>query len=138
MAITLTPGGMISHLNSNHGPGWGVGGGVGSHLRLAQSQLDHLHRLAQQVGLLMHQVGLLVLLQALDGLQQAVQDGVVLVLQRLQPLDHQLGVGDDLLLGELLQLLLSRVHHGGHRLAASSETHLRGGYRGLEYQSLQR
>src|SRR4029434_11225987 len=37
-----------------------------THLRLAEPQLDHLHRLAEQIGLLVHQVGLLILLQALD------------------------------------------------------------------------
>lgn len=89
-----------------------------TYLCLAQPELQHLQGLADHVGLLLHQDALLILLQAAQCAQQAIQDGVVLLLQGLQPLDHLLGPGDDLILGQLLPgvLLLLHAHHGGHVL----------------------
>lgn len=95
-----------------------LGEAVDTYLRLAQPELQHLQGLADHVGLLLHQDALLVLLQAAQRAQQALQDGVVLLLQGLQPLDHLFGPGDDLILGQLLPrvLLLLHAHHGGHVL----------------------
>lgn len=89
------------------------------YLRFAQAELQHLQGLADHVGLLLHQDALLILLEAAQRAQQALQDGVMLLLQGLQALDHLLGPGDDLILGQLLPrvLLLLHAHHGGHVLA---------------------
>lgn len=94
-----------------------------TYLCLAQPELQHLQGLADHVGLLLHQDALLILLQAAQRAQQAIQDGVVLLLQGLQPLDHLLGPGDDLILGQLLPgvLLLLHAHHGGHVLTHPAE-----------------